>query len=140
MARPLFHPDDWLLLPEEERLLANRTAHGRLGFAVLLKFFQAKGRFPEYQAEVSREAITFLAKQLTLPIDAWYDLDWEGRTIKRHRAEIREWCGFREITLADMEAFKRWLVDEVISQEHRDDRLRDALLKHCRTLRIRLNA
>ena len=37
MTYPILHPEAWLILPEEERLLANRTAHGRLGFAVLLR-------------------------------------------------------------------------------------------------------
>jgi hypothetical protein len=31
---------DWTLLPSEAALLANKTGPTRLGFAVLLKFFQ----------------------------------------------------------------------------------------------------
>ena len=33
-------------------LLANKTGATRLGFSVLLKFFEVDGRFPEYAAEV----------------------------------------------------------------------------------------
>lgn len=126
----------WLLFPQERQLLGNKTGATRLGFALLLKFFQLEGRFPASALELPRAAVSFVASQIEIPAEAWNDYPWDGATIKRHRAEIREWCGFREVTLADMEAFKRWLVDEVISQEHRDDRLRDALLEHCRTLRI----
>jgi hypothetical protein len=37
---------DWTLLPPEAALLANKTGPTRLGFAVLLKFFQYAARFP----------------------------------------------------------------------------------------------
>ena len=37
---------DWTLLPSEAALLANKTGPTRLGFAVLLKFFQYAARFP----------------------------------------------------------------------------------------------
>jgi len=116
MAHPLVHPEEWLILPEEERLLTNRTPHGRLGFAVLLKFFQVKGRFPNRQGEVGKDIVVSIAEQIGVPIESWHDLDWEGRTIKRHRADIREWCGFREVTLSDLENFRRWLVEEIIPQ------------------------
>ncbi|MDQ5988336.1 MAG: Tn3 family transposase ISNpu13 [Syntrophus sp. SKADARSKE-3] len=136
MTHPIIHPEDWLILPEEKRLLKNRTPHGKFGFAVLLKFFQAKGRFPDYQAEVNQEILATIAEQVGIPIKTWYDLDWEGRTIKRIRAEIREWSGFREVTLSDLDIFKRWLVDEVIFREHRVDRLRELLLQRCREMRV----
>ena len=37
---------DWTLLPSEAALLVNKTGPTRLGFAVLLKFFQYAARFP----------------------------------------------------------------------------------------------
>ena len=140
MAHPLVHPEEWLILPEEERMLTNRTPHGRLGFAVLLKFFQVKGRFPNWQGEVGKDILANIAEQIGVPVEAWLDLNWEGRTIKRHRADIREWCGFREVTLSDLEIFRRWLVEEIIPQGYRADRVREALLKRCRDLRIELPA
>ena len=134
MTCPILHREDWLILPEEERLLANRTAHGRLGFAVLLKFFQSKGRFPSHKAEVKQEILARIAEQVGISVETWHDFDWEGRTIKRFRSEIREWCGFREVTLSDLDSLKRWLGDDIVPQEHRADRLRDALLQRCRDL------
>ena len=38
--------EHWTLLPGEKQWLANKTGPTRLGFAVLLKFFQHEGRFP----------------------------------------------------------------------------------------------
>jgi hypothetical protein len=140
MTYPPSYPDEWLVLPEEVRLLTNRTPHGRLGFAVLLKFFQAEGRFPDSQGEVGVNIIANIAEQIGVSADAWQDLVWEGRTIKRHRADIREWCGFREVTLSDFGDFKRWLIDEIIPQEYRADRVREALSQRCRDLRVELPA
>ena len=129
--KAVLHPDDWLLQPEEMKLLANRTVGSRLGFAVLLKFFQAKSRFPEHRREVPLDGIRLVAEQLGVGEDIWSDLDWEGRTFKRHRTEIRSHCGFREISLADMEALGIWLTEEALIQEHRPDRLHDLLLQRC---------
>jgi hypothetical protein len=42
----------WTLLPPEAALLANKTGPTRLGFAVLLKFFQYAARFPLSMGEV----------------------------------------------------------------------------------------
>ena len=44
--------EHWTLLPDERELLANKTGVTRLGFAVLLKFFQAESRFPRASQEV----------------------------------------------------------------------------------------
>ncbi len=35
---------DWTLLPTEEAVVDNQRGPARLGFAVLLKFFQREGR------------------------------------------------------------------------------------------------
>jgi hypothetical protein len=36
----------WTLDPDDLRLIANKTGATRLGFAVLLKFFELEARFP----------------------------------------------------------------------------------------------
>src|SRR6266852_8606501 len=45
----------WTLLPGERELLANKTGATRLGFAMLLKFFQCEARFPQSRQEVPLE-------------------------------------------------------------------------------------
>lgn len=37
------------------------------------------------------------------------DYDWSGRSIERHRAQIREALGFREPTWADEDTLVEWL-------------------------------
>lgn len=132
--------EKWLLLPDERPLLANRTAHGRIGMALFLKFFQEKVRFPARREDIPKEAVDYMAVQIGVSPDAWHDLAWEGPTVKRIRAEIRQWLGFREATVADAETLETWLVEEILDQEYRPDRLKDAVIGRCRKLCIELPA
>jgi TnpA family transposase len=139
MKRSLTKEDleaDWLLLPAERRLLANKSRKTHVGFSILLKFFQLEGRFPSSPKEVPLLAIKFVAHQLDATLANWKTYPWDGATIKRHRMEIREWCCYREATLDDQNNFKVWLITEVIPQEYREDRLREVLLLRCRHLKI----
>ena len=56
--------EHWSLGPGEWEMLTNRTDRSRLGFAVLLKFFQIEGRFPRDRGEVPAAASDYLADQL----------------------------------------------------------------------------
>ena len=58
---------DWTLLPSEAALLANKTGPTRLGFAVLLKFFQYAARFPLSMQEVPTTAVAYIARQVGVP-------------------------------------------------------------------------
>ncbi len=59
--------EQWTLLPVERELLANKCGATRLGFAVLLKFFQCEARFPQSRQEVPLSVVAFLAKQVDVP-------------------------------------------------------------------------
>lgn len=128
--------ESWLILSSERRLLANKSRKTHLGFLVLLKFFQLKGRFPEAPKEIPLLTIQYVADQLDATQDDWRTYSWTGVTIKRHRGEIREWCGYRQSTRSDQHGFKRWFLEEILPQEHREDRLREAFLQRCRHLKI----
>ena len=54
----------WQLLPADLTLLANKKGPTRLGFAVLLKFFELEGRFPHYRDEVPAIVVRELARQV----------------------------------------------------------------------------
>ncbi len=117
--------EHWMLNAWDLAQLGNKTGATRLGFAVLLKFFQRAGRFPAFKNEVPGVVITFVATQVGVEASAYLQYDWQGRTIKDHRAEVRKLLDFRESTLADAEQMKQWLVAEVLPQEHQDERLRE---------------
>ncbi len=63
--------EHWTLDVEDRVLLSNKTGATRLGFAVLLKFFQQEGRFPQHKNEVPGIVITFLATQVGVASEAY---------------------------------------------------------------------
>ncbi|CAH2902538.1 MAG: Mobile element protein [uncultured Paraburkholderia sp.] len=103
---------------EEQALLPGRTGHGRFGFAVLLKYFQYEGRFPDSRREVPAEVVRHLAEQLAIPIKALDSFDWQGRTAKRQRTEILSWLGIRRMAAADWDALALWLRAELLPGDH----------------------
>ena len=48
-------------------LVGNKTGATRLGFAVLLKFFEIAARFPSVAGEVPPSAVAYLAEHLHAP-------------------------------------------------------------------------
>ena len=126
----------WEFLASEKVLLNNKHGATRLGFALFFKFFQAHGRFPYTHAEIPSLVVTFIAHQVDVLEEKWSSYPWKGATIKRHRAEIRAWCGFRTATLPDFRRAKRWLVDEIIDNEHRPEHLKIAISEHYSNLKI----
>jgi hypothetical protein len=105
---------------------------------VLLKFFEIDGRFPEYAAEVPEQAVAYVAEQVRVDPALFAKYQWSGRTSERHRAQVRKALGFRECSEADQEVLAEWLSREVCPTELRREALRDAVLAHCRSGKVRL--
>ncbi len=121
----------WNPTDVESTLLDQRTEHGRLGFAILLKFFQLEGRFPAYYKEVPRVAVEFLAETLGLPASTWDAFSFEVRSAERSRARIRDFLGFRPATLADGDKIQVWLWQEIVPHDQKPSYLRAAVLDWC---------
>ena len=126
----------WALGQAERALLANKSGATRLGFAVLLKMFQAEGRFPRRGEDVPAAAVEASARQVGVPAVEWRRYAWGGRTAEYHRAQIRGALGFREATLEDADALGRWLEGGIFAHDRRTDRLVLAARERCRGLRI----
>jgi hypothetical protein len=127
---------DWTLLPSEAALLANKTGSTRLGFAVLLKFFQYAARFPFSMQEVPTTAVAYVAGQVGVPAEEFSRYDWEGRAVKYHRAQIRAFLGFREPTVQDAEELAVWLCEHVLPQGHSEEHLNAAAYQRLHDLGI----
>lgn len=127
---------DWHILPNEHELVQSKHETTRLGFVLLLKFFQLEGRFPAGPYEIPVEVVQFVALQVGVDPSAWEKYPWKGRSVEYHRASIRAYLGFREATVADAEALETWLVEEILNHEHRMDRLRETVLDRYRKLHI----
>jgi hypothetical protein len=109
--------DHWTLGPADLSLLANKTGATRLGFALLLKYFQLDGRFPQHPRDVPLAAIVHVARQLDLPAEVYLQYRSEGRTIEYHRVQIREALGFHPATDHDRRRLIDWLQAEMLPQE-----------------------
>lgn len=128
--------DRWVLRAADRALLGNKSGATRLGFAVLLRLFQAEGRFPRRPEEVPAAAVEAIAPQVGVPVAAWRDYDWDGRAICYHRVRIRAALGFREATDEDAAALARWLEGRALDLERRYDRLLAAARERCRGLKV----
>jgi hypothetical protein len=128
--------ENWSLGPGELEMLTNRTDRSRLGFAILLKFFQIEGRFPRDRGEVPARALDYLADQLEVSRGAFAQYDWAGRSGKRDREQIRSALGFRRATVADAQRLAEWLRGDVLALDHKHEHLQQAALDWCRRNRI----
>ncbi|MFB0621178.1 DUF4158 domain-containing protein [Streptomyces sp. AGS-58] len=122
----------WTLVDGDWDLVANKSGSTRLGFALMLKFFESEGRFPDLLEEVPQSAVEYVAGLVKVPAADFAKYDLTSRSAKNHRKQIREALKFRPATRADEEKLIEWLADEVCPVELVEDRLREALLVECR--------
>jgi hypothetical protein len=126
----------WTLVEDDWRLIANKTGSTRLGFALLLKFFELEARFPRHAGEVPKDAIDYMAQQVKVEPGLFAQYAWSGRTIEYHRAQVRKALGFREPSVEDEARLGSWLAAEVCLSELGEERQREALLSRCREERL----
>ena len=124
--------ESWTLVDADMELVANKTGVTRLGFVVLLKFYEIEGRFPRDRDEVPPVAVAYLAQLVGVRPEAFEQYSWASRTVKYHRAQIREAFGTRLATKADEERWAVWLAAEVCPVETRRERLVEELGRRCR--------
>src|SRR5437879_3319413 len=65
----------WTLVDDDWPLLANKTGATRLGFALLLKFFEVDACFPRHAGEVPLAAVDYVAGQVHVPAPRFADYD-----------------------------------------------------------------
>lgn len=126
----------WTLVDGDRKLVGNKTGATRLGFALMLKFFELEARFPRHGGELPEAAVRYVAEQVKVDPEEFASYDWRSRSVKYHRAQVREAFGFRETTRADEEVFVVWLSEEVCPVELNEERVRGALLARCRAEKV----
>ncbi len=98
--------------------MAGRTDHGRLGFVIMLKFFQYQGRFPAAIKELPDDVVRFLTEQIGASQSDLEQYDWDGRTAKRQRAEILSFLGVQRMTSERKQALLIWLNDDLLPLDY----------------------
>jgi hypothetical protein len=111
----------WTLDEEDVTLIANKAGVTRLGFALMLKFFEQEARFPRRE-DVPKVAVEFMAGQVKVDPALFAGYDFTARQAKNHRAQIREFHGFREPTVGDEDKLVLWLAGEMCPVEMARDR------------------
>lgn len=77
-----------------------------------------------------------MAGQVKVDPELYAEFDFTSRQAVNHRKQIREFYGFREITVGDEDKQIVWLAEKVCPIETSRDRLRAALLTRCRQEKI----
>lgn len=128
--------DHFTFLSKEFLLLGNKTGSTRLEFAILFKFFQYEAHFPHHKNEIPKDVARYIAKQLHLDSSLFDEYDWDNRSIKYHRAQIREFFGFREVNEDDIQTTTDWLCKHVVDHNADSDILKEEAYKRFRELHI----
>lgn len=130
--------DHWMLT-ETETALVNKyhTDSNRLGCALLLKYFQREGKFPQRKQDIPRVIVEHVARQLHLETTVFDYYRWEKGIIDRHRSQIRIFLGVRMGTVADANAVLTWLTAQSqLIEEHNFDRLKEIVYERYKELKI----
>lgn len=128
--------EHWTLREDEAGLVAVKHGDSRLGFALLLRFYGRYGRFPRNRGELHPDAVEFVARAVGADPAELAGYDWAGRTIERHRREIRDHFGFRVCGKEDGAKLAEFLADGVAQRERRYALIREEFLAECRVRRV----
>ena len=86
---------------ELEFVKTNNPVKNRLTFALMLKFFHTKGRYPTPKDTLEPMIIHSLANQLKVSPVLFEPIQLKNRTGVRFRKKIREFFGYKRPTLVD---------------------------------------
>ena len=127
MPLNLFIPETLLTLDSEELkfVQSNNTEKNRLAFAIMLKFFQAKGRYPTRKDPVEPMILHSLASQLKVSPLLFEPIHLENRTAERFRQKIRDFLGYKKATLSDAEKLISWLMEQAESGPYTSPQYRE---------------
>lgn len=128
--------EHFTIMPNEMSVVGNKTGETRLGFVVLLKFFQMEARFPNSKNEIPKLVVEYISKQLQLSSSLFENYDMTSRTYYNHKAQIREFFGFREPTVEDANNLTTWLSQHVFYHDADIDNLKEEAYSRLRDLHI----
>lgn len=124
------------IMPNEMSLIGNKSGETRLGFAVLLKFFQYEARFPNFKNEIPKIVVQYIAKQVQVTDNLFENYDMSSRTYYNHKSQIRGYLEFREPTTEDANLVTEWLSKHVFYHDADIETLKDEAYNKFRELHI----
>ncbi|MGV8949365.1 MAG: Tn3 family transposase [Candidatus Paracaedibacter sp.] len=106
--------DYWTLRPDELDLLENKTKGNKLGFALILKYFQVTASFPKEISEIPKNIVLHMANQINIKREVAKSYNWNQKVSNVYRRQIRDYLGFRRFEKGDICKIKSWLIEMVL--------------------------
>ena len=128
--------ENWTLLPQELELVKKKVGGNQIGFALLLKHFQLFAYFPEDKSSIPQVVISYIASQINLPESFYSDYDWQGRSAKTYRVEIRRLFNFKVASIKDSEEMITWLINEILADEQKNEAITELVYQRFRQLHL----
>ncbi|MDY6894664.1 MAG: Tn3 family transposase, partial [Thermotogota bacterium] len=128
--------DHFTLSSEELKLITNKSASLRIGFAVLLKYFQYENKFPSKKHEIPKTVIRFISSQINISEKLFDDYKWDGRSIKKHRMKIRDFCGFKKWRQSYSQKLNEKIQESILPQQFKYQKIKDAVLQYLRDIKV----
>lgn len=120
----------------EKRLLEKRSAPGRIGCAVLLKFLQNEGRFPVGAGEVPKIVVCHLANQIALSTEDFKLFSWNGGEYQNQKRIIRDFCGYSQWHRQYSRELLDWLEGIINPEKLNPEHLKQDALSYLRSIKI----
>ena len=74
---------------QETNLIANKAGSTRIGFAVMLKYYQFEGRFPKKHMNIPEIIVNHIAEQVGVIPESFSKYKFKGRSVRYHRNQIQ---------------------------------------------------
>lgn len=126
----------FILSDREMAFVTTKYRATRIGFAVMLKYFQMEHQFPVEKNDIPPDMPLFIAKQLQLSPDAFTTFQFDSKTAYRQRQEILQFCGFREENEGDRKSLQDWLDDNIYEYNQDVDLLKEQIYRKYRIEKI----
>jgi len=120
--------EHFTILDPEFELIEGMTRFNKIGFLVLLKYFQIEASFPTKTEDVPSVLIKYIARQLNVDPSVFKKDALEGRTYSRHKKQIRTHFGFKVATVKDYYTIGLWLESNSIWYDQKKVKI-DAYMK-----------
>lgn len=99
----------WSLRIEELEFLKKKPYKNHIAVAIQLKFYRYFGCFPQKPENIAEPALLYIAEQLGIAIETYYNYDWNDRLGRHHRQEILDFLGVRKFIESDKSEIQCWL-------------------------------
>ncbi|WP_236765680.1 DUF4158 domain-containing protein [Agrobacterium tumefaciens] len=126
----------WSLSIADIDFINSKPAATRIGLAAQLKFFSTRGFFADDGTLIPNNAAEYLAEQIGVPADELSSYDFDGRTARRHCAEILQYLGFRRMKRGDRDVHSYWIIGELCPSGQSVSAMLEVVFLWCRDRNI----